>query len=901
DANGVITGFAQAWVPWNRIGTLMDTPNLAGAYEAGTRWFFGDEDWGDYRLEVELGWNGTADGADWPGFLVHFRVQEDRIGGPGHPGDYLYITQTNIAMQRYNGDWVAGGSIADMSVTPLHLTLEVHGNMTRVFQGTDNVITSATVFNSGTPRPHGRMGLFLDGVHGEVNNLQLNRIRLNDDPPEPPPPRDPMNQQAVENAGVWPIARPVAGQFPTGLYLYRFQPGTSQRNLTGGAVNNFHQTITWYPPVPHTFEANTQYTATLHLASEAGNRTFAHFPLSVATSLAGLPTDGVDSITARHEGHDLFIDIAFVPTGNMAAATRIMHEDFSMDNADERNVHGLGNYFRRGPQDNNRHGLSTWRDVAGTGDPLSFVRESADEGIGNELVIGFVREDTHAPSGASQAFRDNWITAGVATTRDRNNNNLGTNRGNTAAFETTYGFIESSIQFDVMRGAWGAFWTFGFMVDFFYDQPGQQGAAGTEIDVVETFHAWRGPNDGGPNTFNNAIHFNGYGMHHSGGSQNHNSTTLASIFDGAQVNVYDGEFHNFAVEWTPSYYIFFLNGREIARFGEEGRLGNNRIMQNPSYLKFSIEASDWAGGIWQDGAHVPIVEDETGEFRVDFVSVWNGPRPNIITYAANGGQGNMDESHVIRGDAHQVAPNAFTRAGYVFTGWNTCPDGTGTAHAPGSALQTSTHIVDVTLYAQWEVPAATIPVTGITVAPQTLELAVDGEATLTATVTPAGATNPAVTWASSNEAVATVINGVITAVAPGTTIITVTTVDGGFYATVAVTVTAPAAPPCCAYYPDCDCDETPTPPNTTALAALVAEALALEASDYTPSSWAPLAAALTAAQQAIANPDATQDEVDAAYDALLAAMDALELVTEPGPGPLPTPPPLPPPPAPPAA
>jgi len=253
-----------------------------------------------------------------------------------------------------------------------------------------------------------------------------------------------------------------------------------------------------------------------------------------------------------------------------------------------------------------------------------------------------------------------------------------------------------------MRGAWGAFWTFGFMVDFFYQHPDQQGAAGTEIDVVETFHAWRTPSDNpaGPNTFNNALHFNGYGMHHSGGGQNHNSTTLAEVFDGEFVNVYDGNFHNFAVEWTPSYYIFFLNGREIARFGE-GHFGN-RIMQNPSYLKFSIEASDWAGGLWGGGAHIPFVEDEAGEFRVDFVSVWNGPRPNIITYSANGGLGTMDESYVVRGDSHTLADNAFTKNGYVFTGWNTQPDGSGTAHEAGSVITTCTNIVDITLYAQWE-------------------------------------------------------------------------------------------------------------------------------------------------------------------------------------------------------
>ena len=65
---------------------------------------------------------------------------------------------------------------------------------------------------------------------------------------------------------------------------------------------------------------------------------------------------------------------------------------------------------------------------------------------------------------------------------------------------------------------------------------------------------------------------------------------------------------------------------------------------------------------------------------------------------------------------------------------------------------------------------------------------------LTATVTPDNATNKAVTWTSSNEAVATVADGVVTAVGAGTATITVTTEDGGKTATCTVTVNAKVYP-----------------------------------------------------------------------------------------------------------
>jgi len=89
----------------------------------------------------------------------------------------------------------------------------------------------------------------------------------------------------------------------------------------------------------------------------------------------------------------------------------------------------------------------------------------------------------------------------------------------------------------------------------------------------------------------------------------------------------------------------------------------------------------------------------------------------------------------------------------------------------------------------------TVAVTGVTVAPTTLALTVGGSTgTLTATVAPSNATNKAVTWSTSNAAVATVSDGIVTAVGAGTAAITVTTTDGNKTATCAVTVTAGLVP-----------------------------------------------------------------------------------------------------------
>jgi uncharacterized protein YjdB len=83
-------------------------------------------------------------------------------------------------------------------------------------------------------------------------------------------------------------------------------------------------------------------------------------------------------------------------------------------------------------------------------------------------------------------------------------------------------------------------------------------------------------------------------------------------------------------------------------------------------------------------------------------------------------------------------------------------------------------------------------VTGVSLDKSTTSIEVGSTDNLTATVSPSGATNKSVTWSSSNESVATVSNGVVTAKRAGTATITVRTVEGGHTDTCLVTVTQPA-------------------------------------------------------------------------------------------------------------
>jgi len=82
----------------------------------------------------------------------------------------------------------------------------------------------------------------------------------------------------------------------------------------------------------------------------------------------------------------------------------------------------------------------------------------------------------------------------------------------------------------------------------------------------------------------------------------------------------------------------------------------------------------------------------------------------------------------------------------------------------------------------------TILVTGIELDKTSLTLKEGETENLIAAVLPEDATNKNVTWKSSNESVATVANGVVTAIEEGDATITVTTADGNYTASAAVTV-----------------------------------------------------------------------------------------------------------------
>lgn len=83
-----------------------------------------------------------------------------------------------------------------------------------------------------------------------------------------------------------------------------------------------------------------------------------------------------------------------------------------------------------------------------------------------------------------------------------------------------------------------------------------------------------------------------------------------------------------------------------------------------------------------------------------------------IVFQSNGGTGVMANQTISIGAATPLTANAFVREGFLFEGWNTKADGTGTAYADSASAAPLATIANqgktITLYARWKLQAPKI-------------------------------------------------------------------------------------------------------------------------------------------------------------------------------------------------
>lgn len=121
----------------------------------------------------------------------------------------------------------------------------------------------------------------------------------------------------------------------------------------------------------------------------------------------------------------------------------------------------------------------------------------------------------------------------------------------------------------------------------------------------------------------------------------------------------------------------------------------------------------WTFGGWQLAGQAAGSTVTMGASDVELLGTWAFAKYATLAYDGNGAEsGSVDGAEGAPGSAVGVAENGFSREGWRFAGWNTEPDGSGTAYDPADPLTLPQGAT--TLYAQWEkveTPAAAAPTT----------------------------------------------------------------------------------------------------------------------------------------------------------------------------------------------
>lgn len=117
---------------------------------------------------------------------------------------------------------------------------------------------------------------------------------------------------------------------------------------------------------------------------------------------------------------------------------------------------------------------------------------------------------------------------------------------------------------------------------------------------------------------------------------------------------------------------------------------------NPTFREL---ATDEEGNYLYDDNDEYIYTDK---YSVVIAPYWSASY-DVVAFDANGGEGSMESMNVDSYGYRGLPTCTFIREGYVFAGWNTAPDGSGTAYGIYDSFSgSSSGNTTTTLYAQWE-------------------------------------------------------------------------------------------------------------------------------------------------------------------------------------------------------
>jgi beta-glucanase (GH16 family) len=165
-----------------------------------------------------------------------------------------------------------------------------------------------------------------------------------------------------------------------------------------------------------------------------------------------------------------------------------------------------------------------------------------------------------------------------------------------------YGYFEARMKLPKAPGLWPAFW---MMPDRgpaggpeqWRRQMTENG--GMEFDIMEHLTRW------GPNRYNIAMHYDGYG-------KNHKAIGSPTVYIQPDKDGYI----TCGLLWTPGVVVYYANGQEVLRWTDP------RIGSVPEMLMFTLPMGGWDNSPLDD-TRLP------DDFTIDYVRAWQ--RKDLVT------------------------------------------------------------------------------------------------------------------------------------------------------------------------------------------------------------------------------------------------------------------------------
>ena len=210
------------------------------------------------------------------------------------------------------------------------------------------------------------------------------------------------------------------------------------------------------------------------------------------------------------------------------------------------------------------------------------------------------------------------------------------------------------------------------------------------------------------NFYNNGLYITGWNTEPNGSGINYGVDDRISIYKDMSL------YAQWSTDKLNILLIFDCNMsgdcNKINDFSDEVNysLGDSFVMPINGFIR-----DGYVFSYWTIGTGSPLYEGETIDLS-QFIGypVYNNTEIDVranwveegnsytVSFDSNGGSGEMLSVNAKKNSSVLIKNNLFVNDGFIFSGWNTEPDGSGIMYSSGDSIKSDN---DVILYAQWRV------------------------------------------------------------------------------------------------------------------------------------------------------------------------------------------------------